>query len=256
MNTHWLPILSLGFSLWLVRTGRAQPVVVLDTNWPEAWVYADSVALGLAAQRTFRIPPGARMLRLVPPGGDTWGLPAPQALLPDTMADTIQITVAFRFHYRIESVPSEARIFVGPPAHHRLLGETPFGGAFDTPLRDTLYLVRAGYAPTPLWPGQQVWNRHRVLLQPLEAATSEVEPWMPTVQGRHWITYAALGMAVAATAVSIHYKFQADRLYARYEKTGDPALRPRIRTFDLRAGFALGVAQLSLGVVAFRLIFR
>lgn len=204
----------------------------------------------------FYIPPGARTLRLVPPEGDTWAIPPRLITLPDTTADTLHVAAIFRYHYRIESVPSGARVFLGPPEHRHLLGETPLLEAFDAPLRDTLYLVRSGYAPATLWPGQDVWNRHRVLLQPLDVATPDVQPWRPTVRRRHWITYAALGVAVAATAVSIHYKFQADRLYARYEETGDPALRPRIRSLDLRAGIALGVAQLGLGVAAFRLIFR
>ncbi len=254
---RWRCVLSLCLGLWPVASGQSQPVVVvLDTNWPEAQVYADSVVLGTAARRVFRVPLGARTLYLMPPEGDSWAIPPHLITLPDTTADTLHVTATFRYHYRIESVPSEAQIFLGPPKRGHLLGETPLLEAFDTPLRDTLYLVRSGYAPATLQPGQQVWNRHRVLLQPLDAATPDVQPWRLTVRRRHWITYAALGVAVAATAVSIHYKFQADRLYARYEETGDPALRPRIRALDLRAGIALGVAQLGLGVAAFRLIFR
>jgi len=197
---RWRCVLSLCLGLWPVVSGWSQPVVVLDTNWPEARVYADSVALGLAARRVFHIPPGAHTLRLVPPGGDTWAVPPRLITLPDTL----RIAAPFRYHYRIESVPSEAWIFLGPPERRHLLGETPFLEAFDAPLRDTLYLVRSGYASATLWPGQDVWNRHRVLLQPLDVATPDVQPWRPTVRRRHWITYAALGVAVAATAVSIH----------------------------------------------------
>ncbi len=252
----WPHILSLSFTCWLAIPGQTQPVIVLSTNWPEALVYADSVLLGPARYHIFRLPAGKRMLRVVPPEGDTWAIPARTVMLPDTTADTLQITVTFRYHYRIESVPSGARIFVRQSERQRFLGETPFWDAFEAPLQDTLYLVRPGYAPVALWPGQQVWNRHRVYLQPLETSVPEVQPGGPTVRRRRWITYAALGVAVAATAVSVHYKFQADRLYARYEETGDPALRPRIRALDLRAGIALGIAQLGLGVAAFRLIFR
>ncbi|MDQ7040620.1 MAG: hypothetical protein Q9M35_06735 [Rhodothermus sp.] len=251
----WLHLLSLSLTCWLALSGQTQPVVVLSTNWPEVLVYADSVLLGPARYHIFRLPAGKRMLRVVPPEGDTWTIPARTVMLPDTTADTLQIRVTFRYHYRIESVPSGARIFIGPSERQQLLGETPFWRAFEAPLRDTLYLVRSGYAPVALWPGQQIWNRHRVYLQPLKRPVYEVQPWTPTVRRRHWMTYAALGVAVVATAVSIHYKFQADRLYARYEETGDPALRPRIRALDLRAGIALGIAQLGLGVAALRLIF-
>ena len=60
----------------------------------------------------------------------------------------------------------------------------------------------------------------------------------------------------APKIVSSRWHLDDGHTLARYEETGDPALRPRIRALDLRAGIALGVAQLGLGVVAFRLIFR
>ena len=63
-------------------------------------------------------------------------------------------------------------------------------------------------------------------------------------------------MAVAAGAVSIHYKFKADRLNEQYEQTGDAALRPRIHDLDTRAGVALGVMQVGVGVLALRFILR
>lgn len=252
----WLRILSLSLSLGLATAGQSQPVVVLDTNWPVARVYADSVALGTASQRVFWWPAGARTLRLTPPESDIWNIPARLVSIPDTAADTLRIAVFFPYHYRIESIPSGADIFLGAPERQRLIGQTPFLGAFDAPLRDTLYLIRSGYAQATFWPGQQVWNRHRIYLRPLQDTRADVQSWEPTMKQRHWITYAALGLAVTATAISVHYKFQADQLYARYEKTGDPALRSRIRTLDLRAGIALGIAQLGLAVVAFRLIFQ
>lgn len=251
----WLRHLSLKLVLlWSAATAAAQPVVVLETNWPEAQVYADSVLLGIARTGSFLIPAGTQVLRLVPPDGDTWSIPAQQVILPDPVPDTLQLYLPFPYYYYLETLPSGARIYRGPPAQNRLLGETPFTGVFEEPLQDTLYFVHAGYAPAMLQPSTLVWNHHRLVLQPIDPE-DKVTLWTPA-QRRHSLTYLALGVALAATAVSVHYKFQADRLYAQYEQTGDPALRPRIRELDLRAGVALGVAQIGLGVAAFRLIFR
>jgi hypothetical protein len=252
----WLYRLSLTLGLfWRAMVSAAQPIVVLETNWPEAQVYADSFLLGRAGLRSFILPPGTQILRLVPPEGDTWSIPAQQVALPQPLPDTLWLRLPFLYYYRLETLPSGARIYRGLPSQARLLGETPFTGAFEEPLQDTLYFVHACYALAMIRPTAHVWNHHRLVLQPVDSP-KEVTMWTPALPRRHGLTYLALGVAVAATAVSIHYKFQADRLYARYEQTGDPALRPRIRELDLRAGVALGVAQIGLGLAAFRLIFQ
>lgn len=73
---------------------------------------------------------------------------------------------------------------------------------------------------------------------------------------RVWVDAAALGLALAATAVSVNYKFDADRRFAAYERTGDPTLRPEIERLDTRAAVALGVGMASLGVFTLRLALR
>ena len=61
---------------------------------------------------------------------------------------------------------------------------------------------------------------------------------------------------MAAGAVSIHYKFKADRLNDQYQENGDPELRPEINSFDTRAAVSLGVMQVGLGVLAIRFILK
>jgi hypothetical protein len=63
-------------------------------------------------------------------------------------------------------------------------------------------------------------------------------------------------VAALATGTAIYYKFEANRLYRDYERTGDPDLRPRIRSLDTRSAVALGVGQVGLGVFAVRLVLR
>lgn len=76
------------------------------------------------------------------------------------------------------------------------------------------------------------------------------------VTRRAWVDGAALAVALAGTAVSVHYKFEADRLFADYEQTGNPLLRPDIEALDRRAAVALGVGMAGLTVFTLRLALR
>ncbi|MBE2187676.1 MAG: hypothetical protein IAE99_12970, partial [Rhodothermales bacterium] len=76
------------------------------------------------------------------------------------------------------------------------------------------------------------------------------------VTRRAWVDGTALAVALAGTAVSVHYKFQADRLFADYEQTGNPLLRPDIEALDRKAAFALGVGMVGLTVFTVRLALR
>ena len=75
-------------------------------------------------------------------------------------------------------------------------------------------------------------------------------------RGRTWVDAAALGVALAGTAVSVHYKFQADRRFADYERTGVPLLRPDIEALDDRAAVAFGVGMTGLALFTWRLAIR
>ena len=95
----------------------------------------------------------------------------------------------------------------------------------------------------------------------LYLAPATAARWMPITDRRpsasdYWIEIAAGTVAVAAMALSIHYKFQADDYYDSYVATGDPALQPLYKAYDRRALVALGVGQVGLGVLAVRLATR
>lgn len=104
--------------------------------------------------------------------------------------------------------------------------------------------------------GRQVWNRQVVLLEPLTPPAATAAMHLVERPRRRWIDAVALGTAVAAGAVAVHYKFKADRLYDDYLETTDPALRPQIKANDTRSAVALGVMQAGVAVFAVRLVFR
>jgi len=260
--------------MWLLRSGwicavllltagsvcRAQQriVALIETNLPEATLYADTTHLGPASLGTFLIPRGTRELRLVPPGGKQWSI-EPVVIALDAMpGDTLDVSLPFPYHYQIETIPFGASVALETRGGRMVLGETPLLYTAPEVLGGSFSLEQKGFAIEKLKPGREVWNRYVVTLKPIrtDEGTSAEVSWRPPPRRRRWIDYTAATLAVAAGALSVHYKFKADRLDDQYQDTGDPTLRPRIKSFDTRAGVALGAMQLGLGVLAVRLMLK
>ncbi len=254
-----IALLSTVLMLTAAVPGRAQDVVVLiETNLPEAIVFADSAQVGPARQGMFRFPAATRAVRLVAPTADAWSVPPVVAALDAAPGDTLTLVLAFPYSYKIESVPFGAAVYAETGTGREMLGETPVLYTNEAPLEGSLIVEREGYLPERIEPGQKVWNRHVVTLAPSQvvAPVAAEVAWVPPKKTRRWIDYAAVGLAVGAGLVSIQQKFRADDLYDEYLKTGDPALRDRINAFDTRAAVALGAMQVGVGVFALRLILR
>ena len=251
-----LLLLSFGAG---VSFGQSGAVLLLETNDPHAMVFADSVWLGPASKATFVLPEGARVLRLVPPAADAWSIESLHAPLGDLApGDTLALKLPFPYYYRVETIPFGASVY-GVSADGRVkLGETPLTYRSDAPLSGELVIDKRGYETVRVAAGARVWNRHVFALKPVASsagAPPEVS-WRPPKRRRVWIDYVAVGTAVAAGALAVHFKTKADHRFDRYRETGDPALRPTIERFDTYSGIALGVSQAGLGLFAIRLIFR
>ena len=195
------------------------------------------------------VDPLSDSLRVFPPSDKDWSVGQLVVGL-----EREHIRAQFPYHYRIESAPPGALI-VGPQGD--TVGTTPVMLVRDTPLA-SVELRMEHYASSTLPLDTLVWNAASVTLRPLTGAAPnlEVERWTQRSTRRGWVDAAALGLATVATAGAIYYKFEANRLYRDYERTGDPNLRPRIQRLDTRSGIALGAGQVGLGIFAFRLIRR
>lgn len=250
-------LVGIGFT----QTVNAQETayVRVDTNFPEAVVFADSIRLGTISGELVALPATVRTLRLLPPDVDTWSIAPVFKRIELTEGDTLEIQADFPYHYRIESVPFGATVHIEPDiGDRRHIGSTPTLYTSQRPISGKFLLQKPGYAATRVEPGERIWNRHVVELSPSEELdpTAAQVSWHPPRRHRTWIDYAALGAAVTAGAVAIHYKFKADDLYARYEETADPSLRSEIKAYDVRSGVAFGVMQAGIGIFAFRLAIR
>lgn len=250
---------GLGLALWLVIPVQAQSVVSIDTNLPEAIVYADSIRLGVAAQQRFLVPQGAKEVRLVPPVRGAWSITPLTHVIEGDSADSMRVRLFFPYHYQVETIPYGANVYQLTLDGRRLLGETPYVYHTDSPLVDKLLIERRGYETIELEPGQEVWNRYMLSMKPLTVATSDAAvevDWLPPQKSRRWIDAVALGTAVAAGVLTVHYKFKADRRFDEHQVNGDPSLKSDIRRYDLYSGVALGAMQVGVGVFTIRLIRR
>lgn len=244
----------------VVRPVRAQQTstLTIHTNEPQAFVYADSLLLGRAAEQTFLVPASAEEIRLVAGDEREWTIPplvrqvAP--LKPDS-SYTFQLD--FPYYYRVRSMPFGSGVYLVENGARLKLGDTPLLYTSTTPLKGTLVVDHPEFGAKEVAVGSGIWNEVDVVLQrDADAEHATRLSWSPPKYHRRWIDYASVGLAVAAGITSVHYKLKADNLYEDYRKTGDPALREQIKSLDTRAGVALGAMQVGVGVFAVRLILR
>lgn len=254
-----IPILVLVLALTSgTAAGQESVHVRVETNYPAAVLYVDSTLIGSVSREAVAVPSAGRMIRLVPPDANTWSIAPVASPLQGRPGDTVTVALDFPYHYRVESVPFGASVLIESDVDRTLIGETPLLYRSKDPIEGQLLVRRDGYAVERVAPGSEIWNRHVVDLSPavdLDPTAAQVQ-WTPPRKHRAWIEYAALGSAVVAGALAVHYKFRADDLHAQYEDTADPEIRSDIRRYDTRSAVALGTMQVGIGVFAIRLALR
>lgn len=232
-------------------------VVEIRTNVENAMVYADSVYIGRASDKFFTLSHTTKTLRLVPPNLDSWSMSPLVADLETEQGDSLVLDLDFLYHYRVESVPYDAQVFLETPGERILLGDTPLLYAIDDPIRGMLLVTKSGFEPLRITPGEKIWNQHYISLE-TKIVEEELAKafWKPGNKSTRWIDYVAGGVALASGVMAVRFKTKADRRYARYENSGDPDLRPGFERFDTYSAVALGTMQVGIGVIAVRLILK
>ena len=104
---------------------------------------------------------------------------------------------------------------------------------------ETEYVLKANFVPIP------VPNSSQMLKDGMGVR----------VKRKRWIGYTAAGTSVLAGMLAIHYRTKAHNRFEDYLETGSPALKKRVQRLDIQSGVALGVMQVGVGVIAFRLVF-
>lgn len=164
-----------------------QRTIHVESNLPEARVFADSTLIGLAAQSPFEVSESVERITVVQPEMDMWsGAPIVFFLGPEK---TMTLKAVFPLQYKIDKEP--------------------------------------------------------VSLGDLQTKR----------KNRAWISYAAAGTSVAAGILAVHFRTKADNRFDDYLESGSSSLKRQVKRLDVQSGVALGVMQVGVGVVAFRMIF-
>lgn len=247
-------LMALG---WLApQLAAGQRFLKVETNLDSAVVVVDEQRVGIVGA-WHQVTPSAGTMRLLPPANLRQHVDALSGRIVFEK-DSLQLRLDFAPHHRVESTPYGAAVRPsGCSEQECVLGRTPlvWRASSDGPVR--LEVTKAGFETETIELGSDVWNVYRIDLDPLPGVRAGAEVETSPQSGRAvWIDVAVTTLTLAATALSIHYKFKADDLYSEYEATGDLGVQDEVRAYDRRAAVALGVSQVGLGVLAFRLVFR
>ena len=211
----FLVVFALSFPKELAAQESSRVVVELTSNLDESIVYADSTYLGRAMNGRFEISATTSKIWLVPPNVDSWSIAPLFAEIAAVPGDTVQLTMNFQYHYKLESIPFDAEVFIEKPGKRTLLGETPLDYKSDMPLRGMLLVSKEGFKPKRFTPGEDLWNQHYVELELEDEALAE-EYWHPGKRSGRWLNILVGGAVVASGVAAIRFKSKADSRYDRY----------------------------------------
>ncbi len=240
------------------ETDTATGTVVVETNLPGGMLYDGETLLGPVEAAGIELAPGTHRLVLREPAS-AWQPRRAEAEVEVRPGETLTLRLDVPLRYRVESFPFGATVALErADGSTEALGETPLDLTVDEPLGGTLVVRKTGYTTARQAPGTDADNAYSVVLRPItldEASAGAVALREPRKQNG-WIDVAALGLALGAGAVAVHYKFKGDDEYDEYARTGDPAQRDDFERYDTYSAVALGAMQVGIGVFALRLVLR
>ena len=233
----------------------AEKTLFLDTNFKEAYVFADTILVGRALDVELQIPYMTKVIRLTSPRINSWTIPPKEHVLESVQNDTLHLEINFPYYYQVETTPFNADIYLENDREKIFVGASPVSYSTLEPLEGQLVITQDGFEPVKLAPGNRVWNYHHVKLNKLKGSEVETFGYREKASKR-WIDILAGGVAVGAGVMAIRYKTKANRRFNRYEENGDPSLRSGFERYDRYAAVSLGVMQAGIGVVALRFVLR
>ena len=253
-----LLILSL---LALSASASAQPAW-LYVEATEGTVVVDDSSAG-AAGEVLRVAAGERSVQLVDAVG-AWNPRVDSARVVARAGDTLRVRLELPVRRRIESMPRGAAIALAQPdGSVRALGTAPL--TFDLPASTLAEVVAEadGFETARQPVGSASEITFVLVIEPGVRVPPEVQTFATRrASRRRTLIDLGIGAAtIAAGAVAVYYKFEADDVDDQYRdpeslRRGDEALRQEALRLDRRSGIALGVMQAGVGVLALRFVLR
>ena len=237
--------------------------VSVVTNAPEALVKIDGVGVGVAEDGPFEVEPGDVTVQLVAEDVAAWAPRRSAVSVSVGAGERAEVRLDLPFRYRVETFPIGAEVSVEHAGERESLGTSPIMLGRERRLEGSLIAEAPGYLPARVPAPDSLTNRVTLVLRPLEADAEPVAAsgWTPARRPNRFIDYALGATAVAAAAVAVHYKFQADEVDDRYrlegsQERGNPVLKAEAERLDGYSLAALGVMQVSVAVLAIRFVIR
>ena len=235
---------------WVLVEADAGTVVVDDT-------------LQGAVGRALAVAPGARRVRLVD-DADGWNPRIDSARVTAVAGDTLRVRLALPVRRRVESVPRGAAIALAlPDGSIRDLGTAPLTVDLPAAAQAELVATAEGYESARQPVGASTEVTFVLVPEPGARVPPEVQTFATRrASRRRTLVDLGIGAAtLAAGAVAVYYKFEADAVDDQYRdpeslRRGDEALRQEALRLDRRSGVALGVMQAGVGVLALRFVLR
>jgi hypothetical protein len=266
LSRVWMVTLAVIATSSTIAAVQAQPAggrVVVETNAPAAAVRLDGRPVGTAAEGPFAVRAGEVAVEIAEADVAAWAPRRAATVVTVGEGETVTVALDLPVRYRIETFPVGAEVVLEGEGGTERLGTAPLVLDRAEPLRGTLVAEAPGFMPARVAPGDSLTNWLTLVLRPLEAGAvpETASGWLPDRRPNRWIDYALGAAAVGAAAVAVHYKFQADDVDDRYRlpgsaERGDPSLKAEAERLDGYALAALGVMQVSLGVLAVRFVLR
>lgn len=250
-RNRWRALILFGMAMILVPGALAQTALLeVRSNAPEAVVYVDGVWMGRKGDGPFRIPLESRAVRIAAGSDATWSVDPLLFDIEPKADSTIVLHAHFPRVYQFDSTPSGAEVSAGD----MVLGFTPLRLERAEAL-DSVRVALSGFQGVQRKVGDGIWNREAFELTAGTGMDAVSSGFVVEKNRKDWISIAATTTALAAGALAIHLRTKADNRYDDYNEKGNLALKSDIRRLDVQSGVALGVMQLGLGVVVFRLAF-
>lgn len=249
-----------------IQTGRAQiGTIEIVSNTQEADIFVDSVHVGTAAERYFSVPSGTHLISLVRET-EQWDPVHTSASVIVISGDTSIVSLELPRHYRIETFPIGADIVWEPESERpEKLGRAPVSLEHEGTPDGLITAMLPGYEPARIDAATlEEGGSVLITLAPQEGPNAHEAVILPTARSNHtrrFVDYGLVAGAVAAAALAVHFKFQANDLDDQYRdpesvKFGDADTLQRIERFDTYSTIALGASTAALGVLSIRFIIR
>jgi len=229
--------------------------LVVESSSATAAVFADTLYLGSANGEVFKLKTGEYLISLIQQKDiASWDAARIQERVSLSNGDTTRLELEFPNQYRFSSFPLGAKVTKADG--NELLGITPFSLILEDGWEGEYQISKDGYHDhvSSDWSSKEI-NAILTLIDEDKSSRIDVFERQATPNSGRLLTASIVAVTAAAAAVSVHYKFKADRLYDQYVDITNPALRPEILKYDRYAGAALGVMQGGLVLLAVRLAF-